>query len=109
GDGGLLLAGSTQPSSDYNVTQARLVKTDSDGNRTLNMTFGGEDNDTILFAQETRGGGYILVGRTASYGMVSDVWAIKVGSEKDIAAEIDKNITTELENFTAEFEDLMYT
>lgn len=108
GDGGFLLAGSTQPSSDYNLTQAWLIKTDSDGNRTLNMSFGGEDNDAIMFAQETLDGGHILVGRTSSYGTVSDIWLIKVGSEKDMMAEIDNNITTELENLTSEFEDLMY-
>jgi hypothetical protein len=73
------------------------------------MSFGGEDNDAIMFAQETRDEGYILVGRTSSYGTVSDVWLIKVGSEKDMVAELDNNITTELENLTDEFEDLMYT
>lgn len=98
GDGGFILAGSTQPTSDYNDTQALLIKTDSNGIEEWNMIFGGVDTDFITFAQETRDGEYILVGGTYSYGKVSDTWLIKVGSDKNITTELD-NLTTELENF----------
>ena len=60
------------------------------------MNFGGEDDDSAAFVQETREGEYILAGRTSSYGMVSDVWVIKVGSEKNTATELD-NTTAKLE------------
>lgn len=32
-----------------------MIKTDATGNITLNMTFGGKDDDSMMFAQETRG------------------------------------------------------
>ncbi|KKH91992.1 hypothetical protein EO95_15425 [Methanosarcina sp. 1.H.T.1A.1] len=90
-DKGFLLAGITQPSSDYNDIQAWLMKTDSEGQKEWEMNFGGQDDDSAAFAQETREGEYILAGRTSSYGMVSDVWLIKVGSDKNMTAKLDNN------------------
>lgn len=60
------------------------------------MNFGGEDNDSAAFVQEAREGEYILAGRTSSDVTVSDVWVIKVGSEKNTAIELD-NTTAKLE------------
>jgi predicted secreted protein len=96
-DGGFILAGSIQQTSDYNDTQALLIKTNSKGIQEWNMTFGGKDIDFINFAQETREGEYILVGCTYSYGKVSDVWVIKVGFNKNTDAMLEKPVP-ELEN-----------
>jgi hypothetical protein len=96
-DEGFILAGSTQQTSDYNNTQALLIKTNSKGIQEWNMTFGGQDIDFINFAQETREGEYILVGGTYSYGKVSEVWIIKVGFNKDMDAKLE-NPAPELEN-----------
>ncbi|MFZ2499868.1 MAG: hypothetical protein ACP5N0_13000 [Methanosarcina sp.] len=105
-NGGFVLAGGTQPTSDYKDTQTLLIKTDSNGTEEWNMIFGGEDTDFRTFVQENRDGEYILIGGTYSYGMVSDAWLIKVGSDKNVKTELEKletemiNLTNELDNLT---------
>jgi hypothetical protein len=61
---------------------AWLVKTDSDGYKEWDETFGDTDIDTGYFGQETADEGYILTGRTDSYGSGGhDVWLIRIESD----------------------------
>jgi parallel beta-helix repeat protein len=58
------------------------VKTDSNGNKQWDKTFGGTDWDVALSVQQTSDGGYILAGGTELYGAGSgDFWLIKVSGE----------------------------
>ena len=82
-DGGYLLAGQTQ-SFGAGGTDFWLVKTDSMGNMEWNKTYGGTKNDIAFSVVETSDGGYVLTGRTNSFGLgIADFWLIKVDSSGD--------------------------
>ena len=79
-DGGYILIGTTY-SDDY-VSDFWLVKTDSDGNNEWDKTFGGSGNDDAYSVHQTSDGGYILAGRTRSYGAGgNDFWLVKTDSD----------------------------
>ena len=58
-----------------------LVKTDANGDTAWTIDYGGEDDDCGNYVQKTLDGGYILVGRTNSYGAGGgDLYLIKTDS-----------------------------
>jgi hypothetical protein len=75
-------AGSVQSNYDNGDSDnVWLVKTDSDGNELWNRTFGGSDLDAGSSVQQSKDGGYILLGVTYSYGAGNlDAWLIKTDS-----------------------------
>ena len=90
-DGGYVIAGDTNSfgAGDYD---AYLVKTDEEGvvnNLTpanvkapLTKTFGGAGYDVALSIQQTTDGGYIIAGRTESFGAGSnDAYLVKIDEE----------------------------
>jgi len=79
-DGGYILAGITF-SPGNGLSDAWLVKTDSNGIKIWNKTFGHSDQDWAYAVQQTTDGGYILAGATLSYGAGSeDAWLVKTDS-----------------------------
>jgi len=81
GDGGYFITG-------YNLTyatgnyEAWLIKTDSNGSKEWDETFGDTDIDAGNFGQQTSDGGYIVTGRTGSYSTGDhDVWLIRIETE----------------------------
>ena len=100
-DGGYVIAGSTNSfgAGDYDFY---LVKTDGEGEGVVNdltpdltpdqtekdvpdslpKTFGGERYDTAVSVQQTADGGYILAGRTESFGAGgNDAYLVKIDKE----------------------------
>ena len=105
-DGGYIISGYifTYGTQNYDVL---LIKTDSDGNIEWDETFGASDVEIAYSIELTADGGYILTGRTDSYGAGgNDVWLIKIETDNNPPYEpsepipennsIDVNIDTNI-------------
>jgi hypothetical protein len=77
-EGGYLLAGRTE-SFGAGMTDMWLIKTTPTGQLEWNQTFGGAEEEAAYSIIATVDGGYVIVGRTASYSVgQSDTWLIKL-------------------------------
>jgi hypothetical protein len=104
-DGGYILAGLTS-SFGAGSTDLWLVKTDANGVRQWDQTFGGTDEDNGYSVKQTTDNGYIIAGWTKSEGAGGlDAWLIKtdsLGNEEwrrtfghaylDLAASVQQSI-----------------
>lgn len=65
--------------SSINNYDAWIVKIDKNGDELWRKTFGGIGNDEAYVVQQTSDKGYIIIGKTSSYGAGgSDAWLIKI-------------------------------
>ena len=78
-DGGYILAGTYAYAAGDD--DAWLIKTDAAGVKQWSQTFGGSDKDYAYSVQQTTDRGYILAGKTWSYGAGNyDAWLIKTNA-----------------------------
>jgi hypothetical protein len=80
-DGGFVVAGATSSYGAGN-SDGWLIKTDSNGDKTWDKTFGGSVRDEVRSVQPTSDGGYIMTGLSESYGgEFADLWLVKADSQ----------------------------
>ena len=76
-DGGYIIAGRTDPYAGARA-DAWLIKTNSNGVEEWNRTFGTDACEYAASVQQTSDSGYIITGRTTSYGAGgADAWLIR--------------------------------
>jgi hypothetical protein len=77
GDGGYIVAGYTQ-SLGSGRKDLWMLRTDGNGSRLWEKTFGGQGDDVGMSVLESRDGGFIVAGRTGSFGRGGDdMWLLK--------------------------------
>jgi hypothetical protein len=80
-DGGYIVTGYTK-SYGAGGKDLWLIKTDSAGKKQWDKTFGGSEDDVGMSVIQAADGGYIVAGRTASYGSgKDDIWLLKTDFE----------------------------
>ena len=93
-EGGYIVAGTTRSFGvgSYNIF---FIKTDANGNIIWAKTYGGTGGDEAYSVQQTSDGGYILAGRTYSFGAGTwDAFLIKTDADGNIGScSIVRNVT----------------
>lgn len=79
-DGGYIVAGYAQ-SMGAGRKDLWLIRTDGNGSLIWDRTFGGREDDVGMSVLQSSDGGYIVAGRTASFGQGrDDIWLLKTDS-----------------------------
>jgi hypothetical protein len=83
-DGGYLIGGNYTDTINY-VTDIHLMKIDDYGVILWDRLYGGDDDDIFRDFIKTSDGGYMVTGRTVSYGHGGeDCWLLKIDAEGDV-------------------------
>jgi uncharacterized delta-60 repeat protein len=84
-DGGYVVAGDFNSPCPYIYSDFSVLKLDSNGDIVWHKTYGGSNTEWGNSVQETSDGGYIVAGKTKSFGGGSyDYWVLKLNSDGNI-------------------------
>jgi hyaluronan synthase len=84
-DKGIVRAQSVPEASDFGEHDVTVSKLLPSGATEWEVRFGGDEDDRIDFAWETRDGGYVLAGFTESSGAgLQDLWVVKLRADGTI-------------------------
>ncbi len=78
--GGFIIAGTTE-SFGAGYSDVYLIRTNADGDTLWTKTYGGTDRDYGRSVQECASGGFIIAGRTESFGAGYDVYLIRTNAD----------------------------
>lgn len=78
-DGGFIAAGRTESYGAGGV-DFWVMKLDSSGGLEWQRTYGGSSTDWAFAVTQVAGGGYVVAGRTDSFGTGTDAWILKLNS-----------------------------
>jgi hypothetical protein len=82
-DGGYIIGGYTGPYG-AGLCDFYLIKTNASGDTLWTRTYGGAGDDEGFSVQQTQDGGYIIAGRTSSFGATGyDVWLVRTNVSGD--------------------------
>lgn len=86
-DGGFIICGETQSFGSGN-SDIYLIKTDESGNKIWEKAIGGTSEDCGYSVQQSTDGGFIIIGKTSSFGAGNDdVFLVKTDSAGKIVWE----------------------
>lgn len=84
-EGGVVVAGATA-SYGAGGNDVWVIQVDASGNRVWQKAYGGSGHDTAFAVDTTADGGYIVAGRTESFGAGSaDFWVLKLDATGTLA------------------------
>jgi len=90
-DGGYLVVGAlenTYFSSEWR-TDLYIIKTDASGDELWSKTYGDYNNECAFCAREVIDGGYIISGKTNSYGNKSEIYLLKIDRQGGFSSVFD--------------------
>jgi len=90
-DGGYLVVGAlenTYFSSEWR-TDLYIIKTDASGDKLWSKTYGDYNNECAFCAREVIDGGYIISGKTNSYGNKSEIYLLKIDRQGGFSSVFD--------------------
>jgi len=87
-DGGFVMAGTTYRNGGVDPTDFLIIRTDADGDTLWTKTIGGDYGEYATDIRQTSDGGYIVVGRTESFGAgYWDFYVVKLAPDNPSAAD----------------------
>jgi hypothetical protein len=108
-DGGYVIAGYTE-SLGAGGKDVYLMKTDSLGYMDWDRTYGGPDDDEGMLLKATIDSGYVIAGRTSSFGAGGDdVYLIKTDADGLIGANHPPDLVDQADTTVAENQYLAFT